>query len=83
MAKVRGVTTSAMPKIPNYYTKHTRKWVTEYNSCSGGKLPLHVSTDSIRDRPTECTKKLPVANGKQVLRTQSSQGFATFCETAY
>jgi cyclic pyranopterin phosphate synthase len=33
-----------MPTIPNYYTKHKGKWVTQYNPCLGGNLPLDVST---------------------------------------
>jgi hypothetical protein len=44
MLKVHGVTTIVMPRILNYYTKHKGKWVTEYNPCLNGKLPLHVST---------------------------------------
>jgi hypothetical protein len=44
MAKIHGVTRTVMPKIPNYYTKGKEKWVTQYNPCLGGKLPLHVST---------------------------------------
>jgi hypothetical protein len=31
MARVHGVTTTVMPNIPNYCTKHKGKWVTEYN----------------------------------------------------
>ena len=46
MAEVHGVTTTAMPRIPNYYTKHRGKWVTEYNHCLSGKLPLHVLTSN-------------------------------------
>jgi hypothetical protein len=32
-------------KDTNYYTKHKGKWITQYNPCLDGKLPLHVSTN--------------------------------------
>ena len=50
MAKVHGVTTTVMPRIPNYYTKHKGKWVTEYNPSLSGKLALNVSTVSFFSR---------------------------------
>lgn len=41
-----GVTTTVMPRIQNYYTKHKGEWVTQYNSCLGSNLPLLVLTGS-------------------------------------
>jgi hypothetical protein len=32
MVTVHGVTTTVMPRIPNYYTKHNGKWVTQYDT---------------------------------------------------
>ena len=45
MALVLRVTTTEMPKIPNYYTNTKGRWVTWYN-YPGGKLPLRISTKS-------------------------------------
>ena len=45
-----GVTISVMPKIPDYYTKHAIKWVTQYNPHLGGKIHSSI-----------CRQILPVA----------------------